>query len=51
MYKLYKYNLQVLHDNGNFWITVYARSKKDAIDQVMKTEGCPKRAVINCNRA
>ena len=51
MQKIHKYNVQIVHDKGSCWIQVYATSKKSVVDIVTKSENCPRRAIININRA
>jgi len=49
--KIHRYMVHVKHDHGVNWIATYATSKKKAAENVMKAEGCPRRAIININRA
>ena len=44
------YLLKVKHDKGNKRIFTCARNKDEAIQTIMDYEGCPRRAIISCER-
>ena len=41
------YKVALKHDNGTFKLTIAAASIADAVQKVMKSEGCPERAIIS----
>jgi len=50
MEKYYEYSFLVTHSYGQFFKHVISYNKRSAVQTLMNSEGCPKRAIEYINR-